>query len=570
MYKDINIYRELYNLPELTHKEGVDFDFFRLCKRDYKFAVICIYNEKREFLLIRDINKNIGWELVGGYIGNNERLEDAVNRIVLKEVGLFIDELQPIALVNNNFEYNGNVISHFGIAFIALTRGGIKSQPENIKIVYTKEIPDKMAFQDKKILKIAKQKIEEKIYNIPQEEIVSSKKFFLLYFLNKYFVQEIIGNFASRKIQKKILQLIIGNPKSIIDVSCGDSNLIFELGKVYHPEICVANDISWKLISLIKNKAKKGNIIFTNHNVLDLPFTRTFDLIVFKNTLHHTPSELKVNLLQKLSSLSKQLIIVDIDDPYQSNFLTKIWHWYYKYFLGDKGHSFLTFQKFKEVIKENIKDKKITFGTINTIKGRYFYASLYGSLEDIEVEIKVGIDSSQIRAIREKLLALGAIFKEKIKETDIYFTSLYRDFIKSKECLRIRKREGNGYKELTLTYKGPTTKSMEDKKQFWKKEINIPIHCSKEEIELLLETLNFKKIVEVKKEREKFTLGRQEITIDEVENAGWFLEVENNIENLKEKEKALHENIILVEGLGIDKKNIIGEPYRDLVLNENG
>ena len=147
MYKDIvEIYKELYALPQLTHREEVDFDFFRLCRKDYKFVVIGIYNERKEFLIIRDINKDIGWELIGGYLEKNERLEDGVNRIILKETGLSVDELQPIALVNNNFEYNGNVVSHYGIAFTALTRGEVKFHPENIKMIYAKNIPEKIAY----------------------------------------------------------------------------------------------------------------------------------------------------------------------------------------------------------------------------------------------------------------------------------------------------------------------------------------------------------------------------------------------------------------------------------------
>jgi len=64
MYKDIiETYKQLYSLPYLIHKEKVNFDFFRLCRRDYKFVVICAYNIKKEILLIRDINKYIGWDI---------------------------------------------------------------------------------------------------------------------------------------------------------------------------------------------------------------------------------------------------------------------------------------------------------------------------------------------------------------------------------------------------------------------------------------------------------------------------------------------------------------------------
>lgn len=559
----IEIYKDLYNLPTLTHKEGVSFDFFRLLKKDYKFVIISIYNERREFLILRDFNKNIGWESVGGHIEKDERIEDGVNRVVLRETGLAIDELQPIAVIENKFEWNGKIVIHSGIAFTALARGAIKPPPVNIQTIYTREIPEVMAYQNKKILQKAKQIIEDKISEPPYKEIEAGKRLFLHYFINKYFLK-FIGKFASKRIQNKIIELICNNPISIIDVSCGDDDFIFKLEKLYNPELCVANDISWKTISLIKNKNKESNIIFTNHNVLDLPLKRRFDLIIFKNTLHHVPSTERIDLIKRLSNLSKQLIIVDIEDPNRSNFLAKIWHWYYVYFLGDQGGPFLTFPEFKEIIEKNIENKKSTFGIINTIKGRYFYASLSEIIHGEEVEIKVKIRLSQIKSLRKKIFALGANFQRKVKENDIYFTAPHRDFIKTKECLRIRERDNF----LELTYKGPTTELMSSKKQFWKSEINLPLSCSKREIESLLEALNFKKIVEVIKEREKYELGKQSISLDNIKNLGWFLEVENTAKDEKERQKALDENMTLLRKLNLNEKDIIDEPYRDLVLKK--
>lgn len=214
------------------------------------------------------------------------------------------------------------------------------------------------------------------------------------------------------------------------------------------------------------------------------------------------------------------------------------------------------------MIEKNIKNKKSTFGIINTIKGRYFFASLQKEIRGEEVEIKVKIEEQQIKTIRRKLFTLGAIFKAKTKESDVYFNAPHRDFIKTKECLRIRERDNY----LELTYKGPTTKLMNNKKQFWKSEINLPLISSKEEVENLLKSLDFKKISEVIKNREKFILGRQEISIDKVKNVGWFLEIESIVADEKERQKALNENITLLNKLGLDKKNIINEPYRDLVL----
>ena len=557
----IEIYKKLYNLPEFVYKERVDFDFFRLCEKNYIFAIICIYNEKGELLLLRDFNKNIGWELPGGYINEKEKIEDAANRIILDKTGFDTDELQPIALVENIFEYEDKTIKHFGVAFIAAVRGKIKTQPDNIKIFFTKEINKKIAYQNKKIFDEATKIIRKNIFKVPYEEIDCVKAFFPCYLFNKYIVK-IFSHQASKKISREIAKLISGKPRKIIDVSCGDDKLILELEKIYKPDICIGNDISWKTISLIKKKNKKSGIIFTNHNILNLPFEETFDLLIFKNTLHHIPESEQKEFIKKLADSSRQTIIVDIEDPSQSNLLTKIWHWYYAHVLRDQGEYFLTFNKFKGIIKENIEGKKINFGIINTLKGKYFYASIIKKEPGEEVEIKVRANNLEIENTLNKLKELGADFKEEESEKDVYFTAPHRDFIKTKECLRIR--EKNEF--LELTYKGPTTELMKNKKQFWKSEINIALNSSREEIIMLLENLGFTEVAEVTKKRKKFYLGNQEISLDKIENLGWFVEIENIARNEGERKKALKENIKLLKELGLNEGNVVSEPYRDLVI----
>ena len=177
------------------------------------------------------------------------------------------------------------------------------------------------------------------------------------------------------KINKKILNLVKGKPKSILDVSCGDSLLIDKLYKKYNPEICIANDISWKTVNFIKNKIT-NDIILTNHNMLNIPFKNIFDLVIFKNTLHHIDTKHQIELIDNLKKISRQLIIIDVDDPQHSNFLSKIWNIYYRYFLGDQGDCFLSFFNFKKLFEENIKNVKYKIGIIKTIKGKYFFASI--------------------------------------------------------------------------------------------------------------------------------------------------------------------------------------------------
>jgi len=181
-----------------------------------------------------------------------------------------------------------------------------------------------------------------------------------------------------------------------------------------------------------------------------------------------------------------------------------------------------------------------------------------------EIEIKIQITKIQANHIRKILLDLGATKRSFVKEVDIYFTSLFRDFIKTRECLRIREKNN---KLLELTYKGKTTKLMKKEKQFWKTEINIPIkYSSKKDILIFLKLLDFKIVAKVIKDREKFILNNQEITIDKIKGVGWFLEIENTAKNNEEEKEAIKENLDLLVKLKLSKAKIVEEPYRDLVM----
>jgi len=219
----------------------------------------------------------------------------------------------------------------------------------------------------------------------------------------------------------------------------------------------------------------------------------------------------------------------------------------------------------EEILKkiEKNKKRKIIFGKIKTIKGNYMYSSLVEKQLPEEVEIKAKVSFNGLKEIKRKILALGAKMIEKEEEEDIYYTSSHNDFIKSKECLRIREKGG----ELEITYKGPTTEKMKSVKQFWKSEINInvPIH-QKKDTEEMLRNLGFKEIIRVFKKRELFLFGEQKIFIDFVKKAGFFVEIEKKVSNKKERKNALRENFKTLLNLGIKESDVVNMPYRDLVI----
>lgn len=367
-------YKKIYELPELEYEEKVSGEFFELCKRKHYFLIVSIYNLKNEILWIRDFNKAIGWELPGGYVNDDESIEEAINRITLNETGLNIDELSPVAIVKNIFRCGDKKVVHSGIAFMALSRGSVKTLPKNFQAHFTSSTPEKIAYQNDKVLSIVRKQLSNKDHYPPFKEIDSVKNFSLLYLLHRYVIKH-IGNFSSRKIKKVIFDLIEGRPKSILDASCGESSLINELYEKYKPDICIGNDISWKAITFIKNRS--SSVFFTNHNVLNLPYKIKFDLVIFKNTLHHIEKEHQKEVLNNLKKIAKQLIVIDVDDPQNSTFRSKLWNNYYVYLLGDQGDSFLTFNEFKKTLNsEKLAGYGLKTGVINTIKGNYFYASI--------------------------------------------------------------------------------------------------------------------------------------------------------------------------------------------------
>jgi predicted adenylyl cyclase CyaB len=110
---------------------------------------------------------------------------------------------------------------------------------------------------------------------------------------------------------------------------------------------------------------------------------------------------------------------------------------------------------------------------------------------------------------------------------------------------------------------------MKREKQFWKEEINIPLSCSAEEMNKLLQSLGFKEVARVFKERKTFLSGESIIALDKIKELGWFLEIEERASTKKEEKEALRKNLKLLERLKLDKSDIISEPYRDLVIKSN-
>lgn len=210
---------------------------------------------------------------------------------------------------------------------------------------------------------------------IPSDEVESGEDFFVPHLINKHVVQRLIGHRSSDAIRDQI-DALIDAPGTILDAACGDDEYVLELAERDETGLCIANDISWRTTALLRDDTDSDSIRFTNHNVLDLPFERRFDLVLFKNTLHHIPEGEQEDVLAQLADHAEdRFIVVDIEDPHRTSLRAKAWNTYYRWFLGDQGGSFLTLPEFRELMGSAAPDFDLEFGRINTVKGTYFYCS---------------------------------------------------------------------------------------------------------------------------------------------------------------------------------------------------
>lgn len=140
-----------------------------------------------------------------------------------------------------------------------------------------------------------------------------------------------------------------------------------------------------------------------------------------------------------------------------------------------------------------------------------------------EVEMKFPV--AEMASLESRLVELGATISAAQSEVDVYFAHPVRDFARSDEALRIRRKRSQNY----LTYKGPkidaTTKT--------RREIDLPLPPDEATAQAwtgLLDALGFTVAGEVRKSRRKAKIvwqGRAiEVSLDDVVRVGTYIELE--------------------------------------------
>jgi len=342
-------------------------------RKSVNFIVAAIFNENYQFLILRNPNKQSGWELPGGSVAPGENLEDALFRIVKRETGLETDETEPIAVIENHFVNGNREIVHRGLAWLVRARGKLRDSEISLAFVDNfKSVSKGLMYANERILELAQQKLSRKQLLTAHDEIDVNLDRRLNYLVHELTVAPLLRAFSSDRI-KKLMKIYVGSAKTVLDVSCGDDKFIFEVCRSV--ELCVANDISRSVTSTLRrDRNLPKNIIFTNHDATNLPFSQKFDLVICKNTLHHMHNYKElVRLIDSLKRVGKRVLIVEVEDPTRSTRRAKFWNAYYRKFLGDRGGLFMTEGEFRDVTTRNFQNWKLQFNKVETIKGAYLF-----------------------------------------------------------------------------------------------------------------------------------------------------------------------------------------------------
>lgn len=172
-----------------------------------------------------------------------------------------------------------------------------------------------------------------------------------------------------------------------------------------------------------------------------------------------------------------------------------------------------------------------------------------------EIELKFRVQDNA--KLKDKLKILNCDFSEVIEQNDtVYVENL--DSIESVEgSIWLRVRKENGHTELNLKKQ---SSNLEESREI---EFGVD-DCEK--AKSFLETLGYKKWVEVNKKRVYSKYQNYNLCIDEVERLGSFIEIELLVEENDERDYIEELKSVAIE-LGLNKDDIIRSHY-DTMINE--
>ncbi|HAN10036.1 MAG TPA: class IV adenylate cyclase [Clostridiales bacterium] len=579
------VYREIYDLNDITYKGEVSKRLYDYVKQRKYFILLLIYDNEGKVYLEKNMQDKLFWSVPGGSIYKSENIHNAIKRTsekISKEIK--IGEVEPIAYIKNKFTYDSQEYEHNGLAFIARIRNKEDINTRNFTgsfvEVTEEELESINRFANREVVRIFEKRFKKFINtqksDFQDDEISTNENYKSRYLLHNNIIKKyILTDKRKRKNEfNMIINKAIGSAERIVDVSCGEDSFLSKLADLNLTKYVIGNDISWSQIEILSSKIKNPKVLFTNHNAVYFPFKESiFDVSYCSNTLHHMPGkDHLIGMLRKMFEVSKKIVIVEIEDPkIMGGFPYVLNKYWYMGFLGDVGGAYLSKEAFEELLNNLFENEaEINYNYFTNIQGRYMIAEIVKkhkiSIKNNENKVfvkqgKFELDDKLKDEILQYIKKIGYIYKTKGKEEDLYFTDSEGEFIDNRTCLRIRKNES---KDFILTYKG---ESEDYSNQYSKREFNVSINKEGlEKTKKILEMLNFYKYVKINKERIIYTKSTKEyeynIYFDEIKNIGSFVEFEIISDDKQKLEDKFNEFMSQFKEL-----NLIPacEPYRDII-----
>lgn len=398
--KLFDIYADIYNLPVFVlEDENIEPEAFEYALARRYFVILALHDKDGSICFQRTFDTgHLSMHLPGGSIRfhKGDTIINSIVRVAKKSfTKARIADIAPIISLKNRFtSKSGDTCEHQGLGVRALLLNDIKDVQDELreilsKSVFLKTFPIKSIPHPpaKETFKEFSKWLKNKDYSTYTNEIFAQHQVMWRYYLHGITVKPVL-NFLSKffgkysiKAMKSEIDKRIPESSRVIDVACGDDKSIFDyLDKV---DLFVANDISVDQIIGMKKRCNKlfdnpdsQSIVFTNHDCLDLPFKdKTFDIALCRNLLHHLNTKSDVNkMLDNLKRISKNILIVDVENPAKENILGRIRHCYYMKILKDEGKHFYFRDEFEKLIKDKFPAHKPEFTYMPTIKGVYMFA----------------------------------------------------------------------------------------------------------------------------------------------------------------------------------------------------
>ena len=182
----------------------------------------------------------------------------------------------------------------------------------------------------------------------------------------------------------------------------------------------------------------------------------------------------------------------------------------------------------------------------------------------LEAELKAALEGRTLEELEAAARAMGFCPRQVLRETDLYFNGVDRNFAQTDEALRLRSAqqlEPAGEAVTCLTYKGPK----EDRRSNTRLEYETAVG-DLDTARAILQALGFEAVCTVSKTRQTFRLGEVTACLDQVDGLGPFLELEHLLPDGAERETAVSGLLDLLDRLGVSRQALERRSYLELLL----